>query len=111
MTLLNVAALSLLAFATILTGTWQVTSVNSDGSPIKAEMKIDESAALKVTLALEGNPVEVKKASREKDTLTLVLNVDENEVTVKVQLKDANTLEGTWSVPSGESAPVKAVRQ
>ena len=111
MTLLKVAALSLLVVATSLTGTWQITSTNSQGDPVKAEMKIDESAGLKVTMSIDGNTVEVKKATREKDTLVIVIGMDENDITVKLQVKDENTLEGAWSVPSGEGAPVKAVRK
>ena len=100
---------AVLAAGTNLTGVWTLTTVDGEGQPIKAEMKIDDGQTFKVTLKVRDDAIEVPKARHEGDTIEMTFPYTETEVTMKLTLKNG-VLEGNWSVPSGESAPVTAVR-
>lgn len=91
-------------------GTWNVSSQNENGEPIKSQLVLKEEGGTLSAVMLAGErKVPVSKLQRQGDQISFQIPYNDITVTIKLTLQ-GDTLKGNWSVESGETGPVTAQR-
>jgi hypothetical protein len=93
-----------------LAGTWNVSTRNGNGDPMKSQLILkEESGALTGYLLTGDRKLPLPKLDRKGDQITFQIPYEEIMVSVRLKL-DGGALKGEWTVDSGETAPVTAER-
>jgi hypothetical protein len=91
-------------------GTWNVSTQNENGEPLKFQMILKEEAgALTGAMQAGERRIPMSKLQRQGDQITFQIPYNDITVTIKLTLQ-ADKLKGSWSVESGETGPVNAER-
>lgn len=91
-------------------GTWNVSSQNENGEPMKSRLILkDEGGTLNAVLLSGERKVPVSKLQRQGDQISFQIPYNDITVTIKLTLQ-GDKLKGNWSVDSGETGPVNAER-
>ncbi|MGD0579286.1 MAG: hypothetical protein ABSC08_10200 [Bryobacteraceae bacterium] len=109
--LLLAFTLSVSAFAAAITGKWNLTAKDPDGTEIKADLVIkSEDGKLSGTIGSSEGTTPLTDVEFKDNVFTCRLTYNDNLVTLKLTL-DGDTLKGNWSTDDGATGPVEATRQ
>ena len=91
-------------------GTWNVSTQNENGEPIKTVLILKEEGGV-LSAVMQGGErkIPVSKLQRQGDQISFQIPYNDITVTIKLTLQ-GDTLKGNWSVESGETGPVTAQR-
>lgn len=91
-------------------GTWNVSTQNENGEPIKTVLLLKEEGGV-LSAVMQGGErkIPVSKLQRQGDQISFQIPYNDITVTIKLTLQ-GDTLKGNWSVESGETGPVTAQR-
>ena len=109
--LLVCLALAILpASAADFPGTWNVTSQNENGEPMKSQLILkDEGGTLSAVLLSGENKIPVSKFLRQGDQISFQIPYRDITVSIKLTLQ-GDRLKGNWTVESGETGSVNGER-
>jgi len=106
---LLILAASLWAAAPIV-GTWEVTSVDPDGNPIRATLIVKEDGGrLTGSLTVEDMVLRMSDAAMSGDTFTCKVTQEGRAYDVKAKV-DGDSLEGAWESSGNRKGNIKGKR-
>ena len=109
--LLLALSLAFSAFATDVTGKWNLTAKHPDGYDVKAELTISgDGGKLSGTIGSEEGTQPLKEVEFKDNVLTCRLMYGDTPVTLKLTL-DGDTLKGKYTTDDGNDGAVEAVRK
>ena len=99
-----------LAAAPPIAGSWDLSTVDPDGNPVRATLSMKEtSGKLAGTLMVEDMLLGLSDAAMDGDTFTCKVTYEERVFQVKVKVA-GDSLEGAWESAGGRKGAIKGQR-